>query len=211
MCYIDPMLVAFIDHYDSFSLNIVDWLINSGFIVEYYRYDEPGLVDYLTVHPRPLVISPGPFTPLDYPESLRLISSLEGIAPVLGICLGFQMLGILHSARIAKVSNPFHGSPQLIEWKDTGERRNFQTIGISYNSLHLQLNHCGTDVEALASNSSGEIQCARFFKPGMKFPSLGVQFHPESFAGDQYDFLLSDFDRQVRAFGSQELSDSTYT
>jgi anthranilate/para-aminobenzoate synthase component II len=194
------MNVTFIDHYDSFSLNIVDWLINSDFIVEYCRFDEPGLVDYLIRRPRPLVVSPGPFAPTDYPESLRLISNVEGQVPIFGICLGFQMLGVLHKARILKVCDPFHGSPQILSWASPGLNRKNDSLAISYNSLRLDISSCGTDVDVLASSQFGYVQCARFVNPGTGYSSLGLQFHPESFAGESYDFLLSDFAGQVRAF-----------
>ena len=89
------MEIAFIDHYDSFSFNVLDWLecASRGKIAvkKIVAKDEASLAR-LKYSPIPIVISPGPGRPGDYPRTLDLIKNVMDQVPILGVCLGHQML-----------------------------------------------------------------------------------------------------------------------
>ena len=90
------MRVVFIDHYDSFSFNVIDWLVGSDCQVEvdYVAFDDQAKMRQLLEAPRPLVLSHGPKRPEDAVPTLHLTQNLLGKVPILGICLGHQLLAV---------------------------------------------------------------------------------------------------------------------
>src|SRR5688572_30515727 len=97
------MRVALIDHYDSFTFNVLDWLAagTPPLDVRYVAGDDAAALAALASAPCPLVLSPGPRAPADAPATLSLLQALLGKVPILGVCLGHQMLA--HAAGAAVV------------------------------------------------------------------------------------------------------------
>jgi anthranilate/para-aminobenzoate synthase component II len=136
--------IAFIDHYDSFSFNVLDWLQRSaGGHLDITRItcdNKLGLAR-LKHNPIPTVISPGPGSPADYPRTLDLMQSIYQKVPVLGICLGHQILGVLAGYSITRAVAPWHGTKEEIQLRHT----NWLTAGLPptflatvYNSLVIE-------------------------------------------------------------------------
>jgi anthranilate synthase/aminodeoxychorismate synthase-like glutamine amidotransferase len=174
------MQVCFLDHYDSFSFNLIDWLFSdTGLELVYRTYDTPGVAAELRACPLPLVLSPGPKDPLVLPETMAIVREQLGKVPIFGICLGHQCLGLALGGRIRRAQHPFHGSAQSLTiaahsrfLKDLPPEARVAR----YNSLVV------SDLPgnlATAWNADREIEALEDYTKLQ--PMVGVQFHPESF------------------------------
>jgi anthranilate synthase/aminodeoxychorismate synthase-like glutamine amidotransferase len=182
----------FIDHYDSFSWNVIDWLRGDGSSLDIVPVDFDDPIGMQRVHQEPaaLVISPGPRNPLEATPTIRLVEGLLGQVPILGICLGHQILGHIAGFSVARASAPFHGSSFSVLLNGTssifaGMPPVFAAA--TYNSLIVSGDvPSGWRVDAF--NELGEIQALSRIASGEQ-PAFGVQFHPESFLTAHKDIL----------------------
>lgn len=175
------MNVLFVDHEDSFSFNIVQELLRLGVAVEVVSFrDLPVSLSAWDG----VVLSPGPGHPEDYPASLALIQQWGGRIPLVGICLGHQMLGlalggtIRPSRRIlhGKTTPVFHTCAPPFEGVPSGFR------AMRYNSLVVDL----APGHVTARDHLGEVMALRCEDRGF----LGLQFHPESILTEHRDRLF---------------------
>jgi anthranilate synthase/aminodeoxychorismate synthase-like glutamine amidotransferase len=193
------MQVCYLDHYDSFSFNLIDWLFSdTGLELVYRTYDSPGLLQELRNKPMPLVLSPGPKDPMVLPETMAIVRENLGKVPIFGICLGHQCLGIALGGRIAWARHPFHGSAQTLKKAAYAtflrDLSNHAEVA-RYNSLVV------TDLpEGLATawNADDEVEALEDYSRAQ--PAVGVQFHPESFLSvgvgslkEEWRKLVSDY------------------
>lgn len=182
-------LICFIDHFDSFSFNVLDWLTAGPESLEVLRIPSDDVVGLRKLRDAtcPVVFSPGPGSPLEASASLELCRSIVGRAPVLGICLGHQILGVAAGWGISKASQPFHGTRRAIN--PVGE--SFFLGGLppfhaaTYNSLVLQIPQERAshryEARVTAICEFGEVQAIELMT---EVKAVGVQFHPESFLSD---------------------------
>jgi para-aminobenzoate synthetase component 2 len=177
--------VAFLDHYDSFSFNLIDRLFSDASIdLVYVSFDDRDAVQRLMHDPMPLVVSPGPKRPEVLPDTLSLIRILLGKVPILGICLGHQCLGHVLGGKITKAHNPFHGSTQLV---NTIGNNNFirgfsQSFRVAhYNSLVVERGTLPNEW-VWAVSEGGEVEGIAWQEG--QWPAIGVQYHPESFLSE---------------------------
>ena len=177
--------ILFVDHYDSFSFNLLSWLKGKDcpVAIEHIYFDDPRLEDKAS-HPCPLVLSPGPKSPQEALPSLALIDRFYKKAPIFGVCLGHQLLASYHGAQIVRAKHPFHGSQRRIYPTRHAQLSPLALsspfLAASYNSLVAKVS-AGLDSKVLATNEWGEVE-ALFFPESS---SLGLQFHPESFLSEK--------------------------
>jgi len=177
-------VIHFIDHYDSFSFNLVDWLKSGSndWHIKHYYFDTPGLGNYLISKREPVVFSPGPKTPIQADDSIDLVRQLAGSAPILGVCLGHQIIASAFGAAITRSKHPVHGETRRLHFQpDNLIFKNLSSpISVAvYNSLIVRLPP-SNDGRVLALNDEGEIQAIEYFSDTLS-PAIGLQFHPESF------------------------------
>ncbi len=184
-------MICFIDHFDSFSFNVLAWLTGGSGSPEVLRIpaDDVQRVRKLKDATCPVVFSPGPGSPHEAIESLDLCRSIVGRAPVFGICLGHQILGVAAGWEIKKASDPFHGARRaIISREDSfflGDLPHFHAA--TYNSLVLSVpkhqENKSLEARIAATCEFGEVQAIESVH-GVK--AVGVQFHPESFLSDDF-------------------------
>ncbi len=187
-------LVLLIDNYDSFVYNIVHVLAELGARTLVVRNNEITVEGALRLRPDRVIISPGPGTPLN-PRDVGVSPSLvreagrRGI-PVLGICMGHQVVGVAYGARIRRARRIMHGKTDVVE--HSGDRlyrgipRRF--VAMRYHSLVVDEPPEELRVTAW-STSDGEIMGLRH----VEHPVHGVQFHPESIGTPEGPRLLRNF------------------
>lgn len=193
--------IALIDHYDSFTFNVLDWLVTGpeGVQVHYIACDDLNSLSVLSrsaVIRLPLVISPGPKRPQDAPNTLELLQNSLGSVPILGVCLGHQMLAHIAGAPIIRAKEPFHGSTRKIRPDSVvsglfaGCPESFQAA--TYNSLIVAHGSFTAPWRVTATCEQNEIQAIAYEDSG-KQPAYGVQFHPESFLSEAKDILRANW------------------
>ncbi len=159
-------LALLIDHDDSFIENIKFWLQPEFkvFVINHAEIASLDMKNYDLI-----VFSPGPKAPQDYPHSLKLLTQLE--QPVLGICLGFQMMSVVSGGEVETYSPPQHGKTSLLKAAGAFDRL---AVG-RYHSLRCEPSD---DFEVLATSRDDD--CVMWAQHQTK-KYLGFQFHPESF------------------------------
>lgn len=160
------MHILLIDNNDSFTRNLEHLLVSSVedcrvTVVPYALLGESNLDEADLI-----VISPGPGTPMDYPGYERVFRTVK---PVLGICLGMQIINEHCGGRTGRLSGCVHGRADVIRWK--GEE---QTVA-RYHSLCVT--EVGQGLSVLAKNSGSVPMCLG----SADHQLFGYQFHPESF------------------------------
>lgn len=98
-------MILLIDHYDSFTYNIYQAIAAMDVEVEVVRYGALTLDEIKSKNPQAIILSPGPGHPLELPESIELIQELHQSIPILGICLGQQLIGAAFGGKV--VQAPF--------------------------------------------------------------------------------------------------------
>ena len=184
-------MLLVIDNYDSFTYNLVQYLGELGERIEVRRNNEISVDEIEKMSPGRIVISPGPGTPNDAGVSLQVIEEFGGKVPILGVCLGHQVIGQAFGGRVVRATHLFHGKSSAVQHDGktifAGLEDNF-TAG-RYHSLVVDNTSVPECLEVSARTPNGTIMGLRHRK--MKIE--GVQFHPESIMTDEGKKLLANF------------------
>jgi anthranilate synthase component 2 len=171
-----------IDNYDSFTYNIVQYLLELGAEVEVRRNDEITIAEIEALAPEKIVISPGPCTPNEAGISLQAVEHFAGKIPILGICLGHQSIGQSFGGKVGRAASVMHGKTSPIhhngEGVFAGLKQPFEAT--RYHSLVVDKATLPDTLEITAwTEKEGEVDEIM----GLRHKDLnleGVQFHPES-------------------------------
>jgi anthranilate synthase/phosphoribosyltransferase len=184
-------MILVIDNYDSFTYNLVQYLGELGYTIEVYRNDAITLDEIAAMKPDQIVISPGPGTPDDAGISVDLVKRFYQEIPILGVCLGHQSIAQAFGGKIVRAGQLMHGKVSPIEHNKTGIFHNLPSpfIATRYHSLITQepLPDC---LEVIARNKEGNEVMALRHKT---YPTIGVQFHPESILTEYGHEILRNF------------------
>ncbi len=173
------IMLLLIDNYDSFTYNLYQYLAELGADVRVVRNDQMALEEIEHMAPERIVISPGPCTPKEAGVSVPLIRRFADRLPILGVCLGHQSIGEAFGGVVAGAGEIMHGKTSLIHHRGEGVLRGLPNPfeAIRYHSLAIQKEGFPHDeLEITAESDSGVIMAVRH----KRYPSEGVQFHPES-------------------------------
>ena len=113
------MSILVVDHYDSFTYNLVQLIEGLGRATDVVKSDEAPAEELVAREPEAVVLSPGPGHPRDagcFPDLLRL---LPDDTPILGVCLGHQALGIAEGGTVDRTT-PVHGKASLVHHEGRG-------------------------------------------------------------------------------------------
>ncbi len=185
------MLVAVIDNYDSFTFNLVHYILNTGVEVNVFRNDRVSIDDLNNLNPGAIVISPGPGRPEDAGISLDVVKHFSGLLPVLGVCLGHQVIAQCFGGIIIQANQIMHGKTSQITTNGkqiySGIKTPFTVM--RYHSLAVSRENFPSCLKITSWTNDGEIMGIRH----KEHPTQGVQFHPESFRTDVGKKLIKNF------------------
>jgi anthranilate synthase component II len=189
-----------IDNYDSFTFNLVHYLqqlsTDKGIVdVLVKRNDQISLSEIELLNPTHIVISPGPCNPNKAGLCLKIVEKFHQVIPILGVCLGHQVIGQFFAAKVIKAQQVVHGKTSSIYHSNSGVFSGLAQ-GFSatrYHSLVLDKNSIPECLEITAwTEKSGQIEHVMGIKH-QDYPVEGVQFHPESVLSEHGLTLLRRF------------------
>jgi anthranilate synthase component 2 len=189
-------MILLIDHYDSFTYNIFQAAAEMGKEVEVVRYGALTVEEILAKKPEAIILSPGPGHPEALPESIRLIQQVHRSIPILGICLGHQLIGAAFGGCITQAPRIRHGKVSPITHNGQGIFAGMpEPLPVMrYHSLVIDpdaVPEC-LDVHAVASDD-----CTIMAIKHRDFPVFGMQFHPESIGTPDGHKLLERFFSEI--------------
>ncbi len=185
-----------IDNYDSFTYNLVQYFQTLGLEVLVKRNDKVTLDEAKALNLDYLVFSPGPGTvenPDDVGVGPELFNHFRAQIPILGVCLGHQMMGQIFGGNIIKIA-PQHGKRWPMKVLDkSGLFKNFEDTfeGMRYHSMVIEPNSFDPLLKVTAATDDAEQHIMAFEKPDEKL--FGVQFHPESIGTKDGMKILENF------------------
>jgi anthranilate synthase component 2 len=192
------MRLLVIDNYDSFTYNLVHFLGELGGESEVWRNDKITLDQVAAIAPEAIVLSPGPATPDTAGICLGLIDRFAPTTPILGVCLGHQALGQAMGGEVIRAPHLMHGKTSKINHSGKGLFRGLNSgfEATRYHSLIVRPQSLPDVLEVTASTDDGLIMGMQH----RRYPSHGVQFHPESIASENGHAILQNFLNLARDF-----------
>ena len=154
----------------------------SGDIVQGDKTGDTPLSDFIKAYIKKkynkIVISPGPGNPDQSGNCVKIVKSLYKIIPILGVCLGHQIIGQVFGSKIIQAKKLMHGKTSNIKSKKTGILKDLPSRfeATRYHSLIIDKKTLSKDLEITAETDDGIIMGIKH----KKFNVHGVQFHPES-------------------------------
>ena len=181
--------ILVIDNYDSFTFNLVHYLMELGAGVEVVRNDAITAAQALDSGAAGFLISPGPCTPNEAGISLELVAACADAGkPLLGVCLGHQSIGQHFGGRVTR-GGLMHGKTSPVTHDGSGVFANLPSpfTATRYHSLVVQ-----DQPDSLIVNATSDDGFTMGFRHA-ELPIHGVQFHPESIATEHGHALLANF------------------
>ena len=172
------MKILLIDNYDSFTFNLFHYLSSLKIKVDVIRNDKITPNDVIKKGYNKIVISPGPGNPNQSGNCLKIVKSHHKKIPILGVCLGHQIIGQVFGSKIIQAKKLMHGKTSKIVSKKLGILKNLPKNfeATRYHSLIIDKNSLSKDLEITAESIDGLIMGIKH----RKYNVHGVQFHPES-------------------------------
>lgn len=183
--------VLLLDNYDSFTYNLVQCLQDLGARVEVARNDEIGLDGVEALRPRRIVLSPGPGAPGRAGVCPAVVRRWAGRVPILGVCLGHQIIARVFGGRVGPARRIVHGRASRIHHDGGGVFAGLPRpfAAMRYHSLAVSRRGWPACLQETARSDDGLVMGLRH----RSHPVEGVQFHPESILTPQGRRLLANF------------------
>jgi anthranilate synthase component II len=182
-------MILVIDNYDSFTWNLVHYLMELGAEVEVVRNDAISVGQALSSGAQAFLISPGPCTPNEAGVSLELVAACADAGyPLLGVCLGHQSIGQHFGGKVVR-GGLMHGKTSPVTHDGSGLFMGLPTpfTATRYHSLIVE--DIPAELIVNATSDDGHVMGFRH----ATLPIHGVQFHPESIATEHGHAMLANF------------------
>jgi anthranilate synthase/aminodeoxychorismate synthase-like glutamine amidotransferase len=184
-------MLLMIDNYDSFTFNLVQYLLEMGEDVKVFRNDAITVDEIQGLAPERIVISPGPCNPEKAGISVDVVKNFAGKVPILGVCLGHQSIGYAFGVDVVRADRLMHGKTSMVFHDGRtifkGLENPFEAN--RYHSLILKRDAIPPCLEVSAWTDRDEIMGIRH----KEHPIEGVQFHPESILTSAGKDILRNF------------------
>ncbi|MED7788552.1 aminodeoxychorismate/anthranilate synthase component II [Francisella sp. 19X1-34] len=169
-------MILYIDHYDSFTNIIIDYITYLGYEVCIKKTDQE--IDNITQYSH-IVIGPGPGHPNELKDKYPIIEYCEqNNTPLLGICLGHQLIAQYYGSNIIKAKQIYHGKiSRVSKVKESNLYKNLQN-NFNVTRYHsLIVDKIMTPLVTIALTVDKEIMAFEHEKAKI----FGVQYHPEAY------------------------------
>jgi len=184
-------MILVIDNYDSFTWNLVHYMLELGAEVEVVRNDALSVSQALSSGAQAFLISPGPCTPNEAGISLDLVAACaHERRPLLGVCLGHQAIG-QHFGGLVVRGGLMHGKTSAVTHDGSGLFTELPSPFTATRYHSLVVENIPADLVVNATSDDGHVMGFRH----ATLPIHGVQFHPESIATEHGHAMLANFMR----------------
>ena len=190
-------MLVMIDNYDSFVYNLAAYFQELGQEIRVVRNDRVSVEDLAEMKKlEGLVISPGPGRPEDGGVSQEAVRHFTGRIPILGVCLGHQIIGHAFGAGVVRGSRPMHGKVTRICHRGEGLFKGLpESYPVTrYHSLIVERSIVPGQLRVDALSEDGAVMALSH----REYPLYGIQFHPEAVLTEYGHELLENFIRICR-------------
>tara|TARA_B100000700_G_C14599776_1_gene648549 strand:+ start:97 stop:663 length:567 start_codon:yes stop_codon:yes gene_type:complete len=185
------MKILLIDNYDSFTFNLYHYISSFNVKVEVIRNDKINSKNIFKKKYDKIVISPGPGNPDQAGNCLQIVKNIYKKLPILGVCLGHQIIGQTFGSKVIQAKNLMHGKTSIIKHKNKGLMKNIQNnfVATRYHSLIVDKKNFSKDLVITSETKDGIIMGLMH----KNYEIHGVQFHPESIKTQVGKKIISNF------------------
>jgi len=172
------MKILLIDNYDSFTFNLYHYISSLKNSVDVVRNDKINAKEILKKKYKKIVISPGPGNPSQAGNCIKIVKLLYKKIPILGVCLGHQIIGQVFGSKIIHAKKLMHGKLSIIKHNNKGILKGLNKTfeATRYHSLIVDKKNLGKNL-IITAETKNKIIMGIMHK---NFNVHGVQFHPES-------------------------------
>lgn len=184
-----------VDNYDSFTYNLANLVAETGRDVMVRPCDTISLDEIAAMKPEGLIISPGPKGPADAKESLAIVREFKETLPILGVCLGMQIMTHDAGASVIRGEKPMHGKITPIHHEGQGLFKDLpKTFAVTrYHSLVIKKSTLPPHYQVDAVSDDGAVMAMSH----QTLPLFGLQFHPEALLSEYGSDLIQAFCRHA--------------
>jgi para-aminobenzoate synthetase component 2 len=189
-------MILVIDNYDSFTFNLVQYIRRMEKEAVVIRNDQITLEKIEEMKPESILLSPGPGNPDSTGICLDVVKEFHQEIPILGVCLGQQIIAQAFGGVVKKALQPMHGKTSTITHDQRGVFKHLPSPlkAARYHSLVVDEASLPTCFKITARSEDGEIMAIRH----KKFNVEGVQFHPEAILTEYGFEMLQNFFEQSK-------------
>ncbi len=183
-------MILVVDHYDSFTYNLVQLIESLGHATEVVKSDAEPAQALAAREPDAVVLSPGPGRPEVAGCFTELLDVLPPSTPVLGVCLGHQAIGVEYGGTVER-TEPVHGKASAVYHEGRGILEGVADPFEAgrYHSLVVERDDLPEELELTAWTREGLVMATQH----RELPRFGVQFHPESILTPEGPTIVSNF------------------
>ncbi|QDT47921.1 Aminodeoxychorismate/anthranilate synthase component 2 [Symmachiella dynata] len=184
-------MILLIDNYDSFVYNLARYFTELGCEAVVCRNDAISIAEIHRLQPAAIVLSPGPGTPLNAGICLEVVREFLDEIPILGVCLGHQVIAAALGAEIVRAPEPVHGRTTFVEHDGQSLFAGLPNPlrATRYHSLIVDEATLPVQLRVTARTATGIVMAIEH----ASVPVYGVQFHPESILTESGQALLGAF------------------
>ncbi|MUH73083.1 anthranilate synthase component II [Psychrosphaera haliotis] len=190
-------MLLMIDNYDSFTYTLVNYFESLDQEVVVKRNDDITIDQIKQLNPTQIVISPGPRSPNEAGISLDVVANFYHKKPILGVCLGHQVIAQQFGAQVKRAKQVMHGKTSIITHSKKGMFQGLPNpLSVTrYHSLIVDHDTLPTFIEPTAwVETESQVNHDELMAMAMKeYPVMGVQFHPESVMSESGLAMLNNF------------------
>ena len=102
-------MILLVDNYDSFVYNLYQLIGSINLKIKVIRNDELNIEQIKKLNPSHIVLSPGPGKPSEAGICSEIVKAFQGEIPILGICLGHQVIAEVFESVVSYAKEVVHG------------------------------------------------------------------------------------------------------
>lgn len=185
-------MILLLDHDDSFVHTLAGYVTALGEVAEVRRVHQLTLADVVALTPRAIILSPGPGTPDRCQLSLEVVRAIGPEIPILGVCLGHQIIATAYGATVMRAPVPRHGMTSPVRHDGHGVLKGIPSpfLATRYHSLAVLRESLPRELSLSAvAEDDGVVMGVRH----VAYRVEGVQFHPESILTEHGRQLVQNF------------------